>query len=81
MIGSQTFASADLKDSVRVPLSNATVLAKARPSIPIAQGTAPFSACRSAQRAADLAFWLARPMAERIAAVEALRTQVAAAIE
>ena len=30
LIGSQTFASADLKDSVRVPLSNATVLAKAR---------------------------------------------------
>ncbi|MBA3579220.1 MAG: hypothetical protein H0W42_04470 [Gemmatimonadaceae bacterium] len=30
LIGSQTFASADLKDTVRVPLSNATVLAKAR---------------------------------------------------
>lgn len=30
LIGSRTFASADLKDSVRVPLSNAVVLAKAR---------------------------------------------------
>ncbi len=30
LIGSQTFASADLKDSVRVPLINAVVLAKAR---------------------------------------------------
>lgn len=27
------------------------------------------------QQAADLAFWLSRPMAERIAAVEALRVQ------
>jgi hypothetical protein len=27
------------------------------------------------QAAGDLAYWLARPMAERIAAVEALRTQ------
>ena len=27
------------------------------------------------QQAADLAFWLSRPMAERIAAVEALRLQ------
>lgn len=30
LIGSQTFATADLKDSVRVPLSNAAVLAKAQ---------------------------------------------------
>lgn len=30
LIGSQTYASADLKDSVRFPLSNAAVLAKAR---------------------------------------------------
>jgi hypothetical protein len=28
---------------------------------------------RHGQQAADLAFWLSRPMAERIAAVEALR--------
>jgi hypothetical protein len=27
------------------------------------------------QQAADLAFWLSRPMADRIAAVEALRAQ------
>jgi hypothetical protein len=29
------------------------------------------------QQVADLAFWLSRPMAERIAAVEALREQAA----
>ena len=30
---------------------------------------------KSRQAAADLAYWLARPMAERIGAVEALREQ------
>ncbi|MBE7418797.1 MAG: hypothetical protein HS128_13845 [Ideonella sp.] len=30
---------------------------------------------RRLQQAADLAYWLSRPMAERIAAVEALRAQ------
>jgi hypothetical protein len=32
---------------------------------------------RGAEAAADLAYWLARPMAERIAAVEHLRQQAA----
>lgn len=38
LIGSQTFASADLKDSVRVPLSNAAVLAKVQANAPLRIG-------------------------------------------
>ena len=34
---------------------------------------------RAAQAAADLAYWLSRPVAERLAAVEALRAQAEAA--
>lgn len=38
LIGSRTYASADLKDSVRFPLSNAAVLAKARANAPLRIG-------------------------------------------
>ncbi len=34
---------------------------------------------RDAQAGADLAYWLSRPVAERLAAVEALRAQAEAA--